>query len=625
MPVAQQPVSLQLELGRVPEEIQQLRQAGGRTYPAIFHHDGMTTGADGEFRFVVAPGKYALFGPRQAKAHQFTIVDEKELEFDFHVPRQEFMQFSGVVRGPDGKPFADATVDGVYASATHARHSFSGKTDAAGRFSIERETQPAMVHVHSADKSLAAIIEIDGDLEKRDIALNRSFTAHGRLLDLQGIPRTDAIVKYGVKVHQGDKNAPWTVSFGGRTTTDEQGHYVLKHLAQGVEYHVDLERSMNGPSSQIAMVDHNAATTIDLGEARLADDIGPRPLAERAAATFNNDQPLASRLDRVKSEVARDYLRIAVIVADPESSQAQWFYRLLRRTSEDRAKITDEETLRAIRSGMNDFRQMWVDAAKLQELRQLIPSEDLSKVETSALILLDADGSYLRHFEPDLTNKSEQAVKNLQAAIQSQQLPDRDAAGTLQQARQRAGREGKRIFLQETASWCGPCHMLSRFIEQHRAVFDKHFMWIKIDRDRMTHGDDVMQSIRLGNSRGIPWIAILDDKGIVLGTSTTIPENLRASLLEVKSALATARETLAADDPRIKLLEQKQQTLNEQFEDDNYGFPSDPKAVDRFLQLLRETTPGLTAGELEVLRNGLVGKPAASDNATAPAGETKDN
>ena len=161
--------------------------------------------------------------------------------------------------------------------------------------------------------------------------------------------------------------------------------------------------------------------------------------------------------------------------------------------------------------------------------------------------------------------------------------------------------------------------MLSRFIEQHRAVFDRHFVWIKIDRDRMTHGDDVMRTIRLGNSRGIPWIAILDDKGTVLGTSTTIPEKLRESLLEVNLALAAARETLGADDPSIKVLEQKQQKLNEQFADDNFGFPSEPKGIDRFLQLLRATTPDLTAGEVDILRNGLVGKPAASANRVPPA------
>ena len=43
-PVAQQWISLQLELGRVPEEVEQLRQEGDRAYRPIFHHDGMITG-----------------------------------------------------------------------------------------------------------------------------------------------------------------------------------------------------------------------------------------------------------------------------------------------------------------------------------------------------------------------------------------------------------------------------------------------------------------------------------------------------------------------------------------------------------------------------------------------------
>ena len=49
----------------------------------------------------------------------------------------------------------------------------------------------------------------------------------------------------------------------------------------------------------------------------------------------------------------------------------------------------------------------------------------------------------------------------------------RNPFADLELARDRARREGKRILLQVGGDWCGWCHILDRFIQEHGAVNDR--------------------------------------------------------------------------------------------------------------------------------------------------------
>jgi hypothetical protein len=131
-----------------------------------------------------------------------------------------------------------------------------------------------------------------------------------------------------------------------------------------------------------------------------------------------------------------------------------------------------------------------------------------------------------------------------------------DAENLLADALARARREDKKVFLQETGIYCAPCQLLMQYWEKHQDVLDSNFIYLKIDRARLTHGDDVMKRLRAKDSIGIPWIAILDAEGKVLETSL--------------------------------------------------GFPStEPKDIDEFLKFLVKTAPRLTTEQLARLRSDL--------------------
>jgi len=76
----------------------------------------------------------------------------------------------------------------------------------------------------------------------------------------------------------------------------------------------------------------------------------------------------------------------------------------------------------------------------------------------------------------------------------------------------------KRVIVQETATWCGPCWRLSRYFHANKEKLEEEYILVKMDH-RWIDAEQIMEGIRDGASGGIPWWAILDSDGEVLITS----------------------------------------------------------------------------------------------------------
>jgi len=94
-----------------------------------------------------------------------------------------------------------------------------------------------------------------------------------------------------------------------------------------------------------------------------------------------------------------------------------------------------------------------------------------------------------------------------------------DARKFLDEILAQAKRKNKRVLVQETATWCGPCHMLPDYPNDNRE-WETDYIWIKMDH-RFTGARELMAELRAGASGGIPWFAILDADGKKLATSPT--------------------------------------------------------------------------------------------------------
>jgi hypothetical protein len=293
------------------------------------------------------------------------------------------------------------------------------------------------------------------------------------------------------------------------------------------------------------------AEVIELGNTRLAMPPRPLSLEEKTARFFQKSGKLAQRIGKAQEEARSHYLRVLLIVGDPTEKTSCMFQSM---------RTEDSTVLKALL----DYEQVAVavnDADSITFLRQ---SCGLKVDPRSALtlVVLGDDGKVSASYRPLLEKKDTSvAAKELAGFLTAHALPRLDAEKLLAAALERARRQDKRVFIQETGTYCSWCRVLSRFIASNRQIFDENYVMLEIDRDRFVHGDEVMKRYRSGDDRSIPWCAVLD---------------------------AEAKMHANWNGPN-----------------GNIGFPNDAKGIDHFLQVLTKTAARLTPGQLQELRRAL--------------------
>merc|ERR1711991_559909 len=86
--------------------------------------------------------------------------------------------------------------------------------------------------------------------------------------------------------------------------------------------------------------------------------------------------------------------------------------------------------------------------------------------------------------------------------------------GTLKQALKKAEKEGKYVFLDAYAVWCGPCKWMEANTFRDKEVgkkFNKSFISVKIDMEK-GEGPAIAQKYRV---RAYPTMFVLNSKGEV--------------------------------------------------------------------------------------------------------------
>lgn len=86
----------------------------------------------------------------------------------------------------------------------------------------------------------------------------------------------------------------------------------------------------------------------------------------------------------------------------------------------------------------------------------------------------------------------------------------------LQEAMEKAKREGKMVFADMSAIWCPTCRKLDQVVfsdEQVKAVLNKYFVFSRIDYDS-EEGEAFMQRYQVS---GFPTLLVLDSNGNKMG------------------------------------------------------------------------------------------------------------
>lgn len=508
--------------------------------------------AQGQFELFVGDGNFDIRPPQQETVETFQIAGESERQFVVKTKLSKQVELIGKVQDKSTNlPLAGATVFGI--SRSDGGRDWQATTTQNGEFRVMQFPAATYVYAVSADKKLAAIVEVK---EKQlSVALNLQpvGTARGRLL-LTGTnePWGGQAVHFGVQVPD-ENNQTWSNRFGGRTMTAADGTFELAGLVPGWKYELQMESRSNGTIPGLGEVLAQPGEAIQIG------DVSPPPprkpyvpptLKERIAGAFNIKGTPLERYTKSKDLISLVNQHLLIVFGNPEDSRIHSLMQI-RFEYEGFATLSDEFLFMAIPTAANVRPEADKLAASLQESLEGDRSEFL-------LVVLNSKGEKVGTVTADqLLVDGRLSREKLFERLRKYYPQQPDARQLLDKALAEAKQQNKRVLVQETATWCGPCHRLSRFLMANR-VWEKDYIWVKMDQ-RYTGVRELMAGLRGHAEGGIPWCTILDSNGAKLATS---------------------------NDPKSK---------------NNIGYPANPSERAHFEHMLKSTRLRLTDDEISGL------------------------
>ncbi len=132
-----------------------------------------------------------------------------------------------------------------------------------------------------------------------------------------------------------------------------------------------------------------------------------------------------------------------------------------------------------------------------------------------AAIALDGEGNELGR---TILEVSTSDVKDKAAAFVEAHLPPAvDARQKWDEAFALAKKTNRRVWVRISQRYCAPCHLLNRWLDDHRELLDKEFVMLKIDDVRDLHGLEIAKEITGGQSYSVPFFGFYngDEKMLV--------------------------------------------------------------------------------------------------------------
>ncbi|WP_406699854.1 carboxypeptidase regulatory-like domain-containing protein [Singulisphaera sp. Ch08] len=528
-PVPKSQVTLLIRKGQVPKE---LVRPGDRFSREISLRAWAMSDDSGRYEFTVGPGDYQILGPPRVDPAKVSIPPANppaEIVVDLKMPRPEVGPFAATVVDSEGRPVAGAVVEGMYASY-QARRSFSPlKTDDKGSFQVERSLDPLVLYVRTADGKRGGIFRSDAEATEARIAVGPVVPATGRLLDSNLQPVAKRKLSYGIRVYKGpEQTGPWAETYGGTTETDDQGRFTLENLVPGHKYNLTLPLGDDGSSRNVTELTAPGPGPFSLGDVSVDTQpikpyVPPTP-QERTVQAFAARARTSpkERLAAMLPEAKREYTRPLLLFGKKDDPACVDLFRLFN----EQVSEPDESKEPAKRRPPTPAELRWEFELTSLDLGQAdtLPfgqelGIELGEGQPPILAVLDVDGKVAAQYPLRLDEAKKLDDLALGKFLLEHKLPTRNAEKMLADALARAKAEDKCVWFIASASWCGPCRMLARFLAPRKGDLEPHFVFVKLDISRDLHASSVRDRYKGAAEGGVPWFAILDGDGNPLATS----------------------------------------------------------------------------------------------------------
>ncbi len=478
--------------------------------PMAFYH--AISDENGNFEFTLGDGHYDIRPPKQEKADKFEIAGQSELEMNVTTVLRKEVELTGkVTAATDGEPVASATIEGV--PQDFRGRDWQASSAADGTFRVMRYKEPTYVHVENPAKTLAAVVIVDPEQTSLDVRLEPTASVTGRLLaDDTEQPWPNQKIEYGINVPAATGQT-WSTRFGGSVVTDSEGQFTIDGLVGGFEYSVNLGVTKEGYYRSLPKWKVASGESLSLGDVQAPPPpkrYVPPTLEERIAGAFAVKGTPMERYERALNSIKLVNQHLLVVFGQGEDPRIHQLMQI-RYEDKDFREMRDEFLFMAIPTGGEKQNAAIELAEKLDE-------SITAKRGDFLLVILDHDGQKVATIDSDAACDGDELSKeNLFKILRQHQTESLDALELLDEALARAKAENKRIIVQETATWCGPCHRLSGFLKENRE-WEEDYILVKMDH-RWKGAREIMKELRDGAEGGIPWFAILDASGKKLVTS----------------------------------------------------------------------------------------------------------
>ncbi len=265
--------------------------SGGRLAPSTYVFRGVTD-ESGEVKLFLPEGQYqavSFTSGQMNDERQFQVRDQDmEVEIlayaaglvpgamliraDVKLPK---IPFKGTITDERGNLLAGATV-WLQSRIPLARvGTEKTATDAEGQFEFDRDPRATLLQVVSLDKTMSAVVNIPTNAQEWTLKLTPAPRVIGQLIDAK---TKKPIVGKNVQAQRRGGNGWSDGQIWAKSTTDDQGRFILTPLIPGIHYSIDItegdirDLSTYRSASWASVFLENAGQAFDLREMHISDD-----------------------------------------------------------------------------------------------------------------------------------------------------------------------------------------------------------------------------------------------------------------------------------------------------------------------------------------------------------------
>ena len=377
---------------------------------------------------------------------------------------------------------------------------FALRASAPGEFEFATTATKLGVLAYSSDQRFAGSALIKDLTGSPEIRLLPTNSYRGRIVDHQGAPVVDHKVTATIELYdeRNFETAYPTIYSAKRFVvhTDRDGRFRFESLPCKTQVLITTDPLDRKP---------NRYRSIERIFLLPEEERTERLVVIGEAAPENSTKSIVERLQSRQRDCRLGDFHLMVILADRSITQNDEFI-------ERRFLDNDKNELVA------SYLQVIVDPKSLlaSSAASLVTAKNWPPVNGNDIFACVYDSSGKELGRAIFDSVDIDAGKAAHTFVERHAPAQKNAVTRWEEAFKAARENDKRVWARTGQRYCGPCFVLSRWIDDHREVLEKDFVFLKIDDVRDLNGPEVAERLTLGRSVGVPFHAMFDADGTMI-------------------------------------------------------------------------------------------------------------